>query len=134
MFDGITYRDAERKEQHLRNDEKRCAKEDITDGPSVVKRAEDKNKLGDNVDGGAYYRPEDVHDPQGYGFSVIEASDLLECCNRDEESKCEYYQTGYSEELIVDDETGGISLVDNQYAPIMIMVCHLLQIGSRRSR
>jgi hypothetical protein len=45
MLNGITDRNAERKQQNLRNDKEGCAKENIADGPSVVERAEDKDKL-----------------------------------------------------------------------------------------
>ena len=41
MFDCITDRNAECKEENLGNDKEGCAKENIADGPSVVKRAED---------------------------------------------------------------------------------------------
>lgn len=90
MFDCITDRNAECKEENLGNDKEGCAKENIADGPSVVERAEDEDELRHDVDGGAYYWPEDVNDPQGYRFGVVEASNLLESCNGDEESKCEY--------------------------------------------
>jgi len=45
MLDGITDRNAKRKQQDLRNDKEGRAKEDIADGPSVVERTEDKDKL-----------------------------------------------------------------------------------------
>jgi hypothetical protein len=99
MLDGIANRNAERKQKHLRNDKEGGAKEDITDGPSVVERAEDEDKLGDDVDGGTDYWPENVYDPQCYGFGVVEAGNLFKCCNGDEKSECKYYQARYPEEL-----------------------------------
>jgi hypothetical protein len=99
VLDGITNCNAERKQQDLRNDKESRAKEDIADGPSVVKRAEDEDKLGDDVDSGTDYWPEDVYDPQSHGFGIIKAGNLLECCNSNEECECEYCQTGYPEQL-----------------------------------
>jgi hypothetical protein len=63
MLDGITDRNAERKQQNLRNDKEGCTKENIADGPSVVERAEDKDKLRDDINGGADYWPQDIYDP-----------------------------------------------------------------------
>ena len=63
MFDSITDGHAKRKEQYLRDDEERRAKEDITNRPPVIKRAEDEDELGYDIDRGTDYWPQYVYDP-----------------------------------------------------------------------
>lgn len=96
MLDSITYRNAERKQEDLRNNEERSSKDDVTDRPSVIKCAEDEDKLGNDVDCCADDWPEDVHDPEGDGFHVVEAGEAFECGNCDEETQSKDDKTGYS--------------------------------------
>ena len=63
MFDCVADGDAERKEQHLCDCEKRCAEDDVTDGPPVIESAEDEDELGDDIEGGADEGPKDINDP-----------------------------------------------------------------------
>lgn len=99
MLDGITYRDAKRKQQDLRDNEERSAKDDITDRPSVVECTEDEDKLGDDVDCCTDDWPEDVYDPECDGFQVVEASDAFECGDCNEEAQSEDDEAGYPQEL-----------------------------------
>ena len=95
MLDSITYRHTERKQEDLRNNEEHCAKNDITNRPSVIECTEDEDKLRDDVDCGADDGPEDVHDPEGDGFQVVKACDTFECGNRNEEAHSKDNKAGY---------------------------------------
>lgn len=63
MLDRITDRDAEREQKDLGNSEESSAEDNVTDGPSILKRAEHEDELRDNIDDGADKRPEDVNNP-----------------------------------------------------------------------
>lgn len=63
MLDRITDRDAEREQKNLGNSEESSAEDNVTDGPSILKRAEHEDELRDNIDDGANKRPEDVNNP-----------------------------------------------------------------------
>jgi len=63
MLDSITDRDAEREQKDLGNSEESSAKDNVTNGPSIIKRAEHEDELRDNIDDGADKRPEDVDNP-----------------------------------------------------------------------
>ena len=63
MLDRITDRDAEREQEDLGNSEESSAEDNVTDGPSILKRAEHEDELRDNIDDGADKRPEDVNNP-----------------------------------------------------------------------
>ena len=63
MLDRITDRDAEREQKNLGNSEESSAEDNVTDGPSILKRAEHEDELRDNIDDGADKRPEDVNNP-----------------------------------------------------------------------
>jgi hypothetical protein len=112
MLDGITDCYAECKQQYLCNNKERCAKEDIADWPPVVERAEDKNELGDDIDGGADDWPQDIYNPQRYGFRIVETGDLLECGNGDEKSKRKYDEARYPKELGEKNEIKETGIVD----------------------
>ena len=63
MLDGVAYCHAEGEQDDLRNGEERGTEDDITDGPAVLKSAEDEDQLRDNVHHGADEWPENVDDP-----------------------------------------------------------------------
>lgn len=63
MLDSITDRDAEREQKDLGNSEESSAEDNVTDGPSIIKRAEHEDELRDNIDDGTDKRPEDVDNP-----------------------------------------------------------------------
>ena len=63
MLDRITDRDAEREQKNLGNSEESSAEDNVTDGPSILKRAEHEDELRDNIDDGANKRPENVNNP-----------------------------------------------------------------------
>lgn len=45
MFDSVTYRDTESEEDDLGDGEERCAKDDISNGPSIFEGTEDEDEL-----------------------------------------------------------------------------------------
>lgn len=57
VLDGVADRHAESEQENLGDGEESSAKNNVTDGPSVVEGAEDKNKLRDNIDNCADERP-----------------------------------------------------------------------------
>ena len=63
MLDRITDRDAEREQKDLGNSEESSAEDNVTDRPSILKRAEHEDELRDNIYDGADKRPEDVNNP-----------------------------------------------------------------------
>ena len=85
MFDGVADRDAEGEQDHLGDGEKRGSEHDISDGPTVFKRPEDEDKLGNDVNDGADQGPQDVDDPQGDGVGVAESGILFEGGDGEEE-------------------------------------------------
>jgi hypothetical protein len=58
MLDGITYGDAEGKQKNLCNRVERDSKDDVTKGPTVIKRAEYENELRDGICGDAKDGPD----------------------------------------------------------------------------
>lgn len=60
MLNGIANRHTECEQQDLTSSIKYGAKDNITNWPSVFQCTEDKDKLGDDVDGDADKRPENV--------------------------------------------------------------------------
>lgn len=101
MLDGVTYGDTKGKQDDLGDGEERGAEDDVSNRPSVLKCAEDKDKLRDDVDNRANERPQDVDDPKPYGLRVLEACKLLERGDGDEEAHSEHRETGDSQELRV---------------------------------
>ena len=99
MLDGIAYCDTEGKQDNLRNGEERGAEHDVADRPAVLKRAEDKDELRDDVYDGTDEWPEDVDDPESDGLRIVEPGDVLERGNRDEERYTEHDERRYPEEL-----------------------------------
>lgn len=85
VFDGVADGDAEREQDHLSDGEKRGSEHDISNRPTVFKRSEDEDKLGNDVNDGADQRPQDVDDPQGDGVRVAEYGILLEGGDSEEE-------------------------------------------------
>ena len=63
MLNCIANRHAKREQYHLRNDEECRSKDNVANRPSVVERAEDENKLRDNVDDRTNERPEEIDNP-----------------------------------------------------------------------
>jgi len=60
MLNRIADRHTKCKQQDLTSSIKCCAKDNITNWPSVFQCTEDKDKLGDDVDRDADKRPENV--------------------------------------------------------------------------
>lgn len=99
MLDRITDRDAEREQKNLGNSEESSAEDNVTDGPSILKRAEHEDELRDNIDDGADKRPEDVNNPEPDGLGIFEPGELLEGSNGNEEGDSPYGQARYPKEL-----------------------------------
>lgn len=57
MLDGVANRHAESEEKNLGNSEKCCTKNNVTQGPTVIKRAEDENELWHDIDHSTNKRP-----------------------------------------------------------------------------
>jgi len=85
------------KQKNLGNGEKRSAKGNVTDGPAIIKGAEDENELRDNVDNDADNGPEDVDHPKPDDVGVGEAGETLEGGDGDEEGNAEYGKAGEAE-------------------------------------
>ena len=99
VLDGVADSNREREEDDLRDGEERGAEHDVADRPAVLKRAEDKDELRDDVDDGTDEWPEDVDDPESDGLRIVEPGDVLERGNRDEERYTEHDERRYPEEL-----------------------------------
>lgn len=85
MLNGVANRHTEAEHQNLCDDEERGTKDDIADGPAIFKSAEHEDELRNDVDDSANERPDDIDDPEADWFRVLEASELLECRDGDEE-------------------------------------------------
>jgi hypothetical protein len=99
VFDGVADRDAESEQDHLGDSEERGPEYDISDRPTVFKRSEHENELGDDVDHSADQGPQDVDDPQGDGLSIAKSDILLEGGDGEEEPDAEDDQTRDPQEL-----------------------------------
>lgn len=68
MLDGIAYGDAESEQKNLCDRIEGDSKDDITEGPAVVKSAENKNELQYGICGDAQDGPDEVYDEEGDRF------------------------------------------------------------------
>jgi hypothetical protein len=68
MRDGVTYGDAEREQKNLSDRIERDSKDDVTEGPAVVKSSEYKNELQYGICGDAQDGPDEVNDEEGDRF------------------------------------------------------------------
>jgi hypothetical protein len=64
MLDGITYGDAESEQENLSDRVERNSKDDITEGPAVIKSPEYKNELQYGICGDAQDGPNEVYDEE----------------------------------------------------------------------
>lgn len=94
MFDGVADRDTECEKEDLRDDKERSPEDNITDGPTVLERAEDEYELRNNVYGCTDKRPEDVDDPETDGFGILEAGELFECGDGNKERNAKEDEAG----------------------------------------
>jgi hypothetical protein len=85
MLNRITYRRAERKQNHHPHDPRSRPKHNVSNRPSVLERPHDEDELGDNVDSDADDRPEEVGDEQGDRLGVREGGEILERRDGNEE-------------------------------------------------
>ena len=96
MFNCIANRRTEREQQHLTSSIKCCTKDDVTYGPSVFKCTEDKDELGDDIDGDTDERPNNIDYEQSHRFGVWESEELFEGSDGDEEGDTEYDKARYT--------------------------------------
>jgi hypothetical protein len=96
VFDGITNRDAESKQQDLGDGEKRGTKYNVPKWPPILKSPEDEDQLGDNVYDDADERPKNVNNPETDCLVECEPSKLLEGSDRNEERYTKDDETGDS--------------------------------------
>lgn len=100
MLDSIADRHTECKQNDLGDGEEGGSEDDIANGPSVLKGAENKDKLWDDIDDGANEWPENVDDPECKGFGVIESSKSFEGGNGNKEAYAEDDKWCYPDELV----------------------------------
>jgi hypothetical protein len=79
MLDGIADCYAESEKKDLSDCEKRRAKDNVADGPSVVESAEDENQLRDDIDHSTDQRPQDVDNPKANWVRETESCKAFEC-------------------------------------------------------
>lgn len=84
MFDGITNRNTERKQEDLGDGEKGSAKHNITNWPPILESPEDQDELRNYVYDDADEWPQDIDYPETDGLVETEPGKLLEGSDRDE--------------------------------------------------
>jgi len=78
VLDGITNCNAESEQQDLTASKEHGAEDDVADWPSILKGAEDKDELGNDVDGDTDERPDEIDDEKCDWFCVVKSEFLLE--------------------------------------------------------
>jgi hypothetical protein len=78
MFDLIADQDGEDVHQDLPNDEKRRAKQDIAQWPSVVQGVHNQDDLGDHIDNECNTVDDKVEDPERTRAICFERTKVLE--------------------------------------------------------
>jgi hypothetical protein len=94
---SITDGSRESKQKNLGNDGKCSAKDNVANRPAIIKGAEDKNELRDNVDNNTDNVPEDVYHPKPNNVSVEEAGETFKGGGGNEEGNAKYGKAGKAE-------------------------------------
>ncbi len=94
VLDGITNGGTESKEDDHGDCPEGSSEDDVADGPAVLKRPENEDKLRDDVYRDAGEGPDDIYDPEGGGFGIGHASKAFECSDGEEKASGKHDEAG----------------------------------------